>query len=399
MANLHDYYFRQRVTELELDEGFEFLEQADRDFVVDWDFPGLSQGAVVSEQGVPNLTVDVSNGVAYSNAGERIDIDSTPVLDLSVDENSVSTEPAVPGNSVVISIFVEFARALSDPRIDGNSATVYFNRFESFNFVIRTGSEAASPGGGAEEAFINANGSALDPNLILIADVIRANGQTTISNSDIYTTRTEYVFRLTAGGLSLTAGTAREAVQAMLQELEDHVTNVGAAHPADTVSFDPSGVPAAWSALAAATQVQAAIEAMLDDLVQSSGVVGATLVGVNGTIAGFAGTPTTVQAAFDDLFNGVGQIGFSASGGYEFNTDVAIGNNMTVDGTLTHTSSGENVMFDATTSQGIYSGAGTPEGVQVAAEGSLYFGNGAVYLKMPGTGTDNTGWAAISDFA
>lgn len=310
MADLHDYHFRQRVTELELDEGFEFLEQADRDLCLDWDFSGVAQGMTIQEQGIPNLTVDVSEGVAYSKAGERIGIDPTPTLDLSVDENAISTEPGTPGNSLVISIFVEFARVLTDPRIDGNAATVFFNRFESFNFVIRKGPEAASPGVGAEEAFINANGSPLDPNLILIGDVLRANGQTALTNSDIFLTRRENTFKLTAGALDLDAGTAKQAVQAMLQELSDHINDVAGAHDADAVAFDNTGVPAAWSAVGAATQVQAALDGVIDDLGQTTSVSGAELVGFEAGQSTWAlGTnlvSTDAQAAIDEIVDSLG---------------------------------------------------------------------------------------------
>lgn len=290
MANLHDYFFRQRVSEQELDEGFEFLEIADQNLCVDWDFPGIAQGMNVGEEGVPSLNVEVSAGTAYTNSGERIRVPGLQVVDVSVDENSNSTEPAVPGNSLVITIFAEFTRALSDPRIDGNSQVVFFERFEDFQFVVRKGSEAVTPGGGAEAAFIQANGVANDTTLIRVVDILRANGQTQIFNADIFeNVLREDAFVLTAGTLSVRAGTAEQSDQANLQELSDHINDIANAHGADSVDYDSTSIAAAWSALKAAAEVQAAIDGIEDDLSQASGVDGASLIGFDASGSNFVG--------------------------------------------------------------------------------------------------------------
>lgn len=276
MANLHDYYFRQRVTEAELDEGFEFLEDADRSQNVDADLVGVLSGLDVAEDsGGASLNVEVATGTAYSKDGERIRVVGTQTVDVSVDEDSVSTEPALPGNSLVITIFASFERVLGDPRTDGNSATVYFDRFEGYELIVRRGAEAASPGVGTEETFINTNGVANDPSAIRLCDIIRANGQTTIANADIYTTRREDAFRFTAGALSVNAGTPEESDQALLQ----HIVNV--VNGTTAVEYDPTNlpVPGTWSALAAAGTVQAAIDGIVDDLGQVTAVMGASLIG------------------------------------------------------------------------------------------------------------------------
>ena len=49
MSNRLDYYFRQRVTEAELDLGFAELEQADQNQVADLGFTGVLANAVVSQ--------------------------------------------------------------------------------------------------------------------------------------------------------------------------------------------------------------------------------------------------------------------------------------------------------------------------------------------------------------
>ena len=71
MADRLDYFFRQRVTEAELDLGFELLERAERNLPADLAFVGVVAGAVVSQHApVPDLTVDVSGpGIVYDQLG------------------------------------------------------------------------------------------------------------------------------------------------------------------------------------------------------------------------------------------------------------------------------------------------------------------------------------------
>jgi hypothetical protein len=46
MADRVDFYFRQRVTEAELDLAFALLEKADRDLAADLNIYGIVSGAV-----------------------------------------------------------------------------------------------------------------------------------------------------------------------------------------------------------------------------------------------------------------------------------------------------------------------------------------------------------------
>src|SRR4051794_10821493 len=146
MANRLDYFFRQRLTEAELDLGFAALEQADHDLAADLGFVGVLANAVVSPHApVPNLTVDVSGpGSALDQLGQRIFFSSLQNVNVAQDDNAVSTEVSAAGKEKIVSVFVKFDRALSDPRIDGNSLTVFFRRDESFKFSVAQGAEAAA---------------------------------------------------------------------------------------------------------------------------------------------------------------------------------------------------------------------------------------------------------------
>ena len=178
MASRTDYYYRQRVTEAELDLGFELLEQADRDIARDIGVFGVINEMVASEKvAVPDLTLDVTApGLAYDQLGQRIYFGTAQNVDLSTDLNGVSTDVQNPGNEKIVSLFVKFSRSLSDPRTDGNSQVVYFRRDESYEFVVRQGAEAA-PGTTVPPP--------LQPDEILVVDAKRTYGQTQIFNADL----------------------------------------------------------------------------------------------------------------------------------------------------------------------------------------------------------------------
>ncbi len=193
MANRRDYYFKQPVTEAELDEGFDLLEQADRAIMGDLGLFGIMQNVDATEKsGTPDLSVDVSGpGVGYDQDGQRLAFSgSSQNVDVSVDEGAASTAVATPGNEKWLSIFLAFDRLLGDPRTDGTGVTVFFDRDESFAFNVVQGAEA---GGGA----------AVRPSLrsdeILVADVLIDFGLTQVFNANVSKTRTELLVRTTGG--------------------------------------------------------------------------------------------------------------------------------------------------------------------------------------------------------
>src|ERR1700682_4986186 len=173
MSNRLDYYFRQRVTEAELDLGFAELEQANQNQAADLGFTGVLANAVVSQHApVADLTIDVSGpGAILDQLGQRICFSALQNVNVAQDDNGVSTDVSGAGKEKVVSVFVKFDRALSDPRVDGNSLTVFFRRDESFKFIVVQGAEAPA-------------GTAIPPPLrsdaILLADVTRSFGQTQV---------------------------------------------------------------------------------------------------------------------------------------------------------------------------------------------------------------------------
>lgn len=307
MSSRLDYYFRQKVTESELDLGFEMLEQADRDFARDIGIFGLIEGIVASEKaGVPDISVDVSGpGYAYDQLGQRIVLPAAQNVSLANDLNAVPTAVQDPGNEKIISLFVKFDRALSDLRTDGNSQQVYFRRDESFRFVVRQGGEAPA-------------GTAAPPPLqsdeILIVDATRSYGQTQILNANLSPNpdvpgdlgrRQNFIFAhaasvaIDSGGFN-TLDPVTDDVQSALQEIDDELTDhFGATarhHAAADIDFVPHGN-------VASTDVQSAIGEVIDELAATA-TPGAGLVGYGGGSSWLDGTTnpaTTVEAQLDKI--------------------------------------------------------------------------------------------------
>lgn len=276
MSNRKDYYFLQNVTEAELDAGFDDLEQADFNFAVDLGLIGIVEGQGVSEKsGTPDLSVDVAAGTAYSKQGERINIVGTQNVDVSEDDAEVSTAVGSPGNEKWVSVFATFDRALSDPRIDGNSVSVFHVRDESFAFSVVQGTEAAI-------------GAATRPTIpsdkVLLADVRLENGDTQVLDAEIYTDRREDAFASETGSVSITAGTVSAAVDALVSELSGHVDGGGSLHAATSIDYAGSGNWANGSGLTGSpTTVEAAIDQIVADLASiGSGDSGASRIGLHG---------------------------------------------------------------------------------------------------------------------
>jgi hypothetical protein len=217
MASRRDYYFRQLVSEAELDAGFAGLEDADRQSIIDVGNVGIVSGLTVTQEGSPSLFVQVAAGVAYDQAGERMNVPTLQNLTCALDENGLTTAVTTPGNSKSLAIFLEFDRALTDPRIDGNGDTVYFVRAESFKLNVVQSAEAVSP-----------TLVPLRSDQILLADVTHAYGATTIVTGNIDTSRRQDVLRTSGSPFAIIAGNAAGGVDATLSALNAYVAEVAA---------------------------------------------------------------------------------------------------------------------------------------------------------------------------
>lgn len=311
-----DWFFRQLVTSDELDGAFDDVEDADHYQNVDADLVGIMSGLEVTENDTPDLSVKVAIGTAYDKTGKRIRVTPLQYWDITYDETLTPTLPPA-GDERIVSIFAKFKRVESDPRTDGNSNTVYFIQSESFELVTRMGSAVTPP--------TTPTPPSLDSEAILLCDILRTNPQTQILDSDIdLTTRREEVFRLSTASLDVLEGTAEEMGQALLDEIEAIVAG-GAAQIGYT---DGSGGWADTTGISA-TNVQDAIDEIVDDLADNGSASGAGKLGFQAAQSSWRDTTqlaaTDVQAAIDEIVDSLAKYGLNNDGGrlvgYEGNSN------------------------------------------------------------------------------
>lgn len=294
MSSRVDWYFRQRVTEAELDLAFDELEQADWNLASDLGVYGVISGAVaVPHSPVPNLSIGLTApGRAYDRLGRRVFLAAGTTVDCSKDLNGTPTEVVAPNAERWLSVFLRFARQLSDPRTDGNNQTVYFRRDEACEVVVRQGAAAAAG---------QAQRPDLEPDELLVCDVHRTVGQTQIIVADIDSSRRQaFVFAPADavsvasaqwGALPDNATNVQTALDGADAVIEGHLAGTANRHSASDILLYKQG-------FIAGGDVQAGFQQLVDGLAATaSGVAGATHVGARAV----SGTPYALAAGNVDL--------------------------------------------------------------------------------------------------
>ena len=114
-----DYYYKQLVSESDLDLGFDDCENAMWKLAQDVGLFGAVTGGELTETNPVSMSLLASGPlVAYDQAGRRIYYGPIATVDCSIDEDGNPTIPSA-GKQRWIMITAEFARNLSDPRVDG----------------------------------------------------------------------------------------------------------------------------------------------------------------------------------------------------------------------------------------------------------------------------------------
>jgi hypothetical protein len=262
MSDLLNFYFRQRVTEAELDLAFELLEKADRNLAADLGVFGVVSGAVPAPHSpVADLSIDLTAPArAYDHLGQRIYFGTGQTVNCAVDHSGIPTDVVSAGNERWLGIFLRFRRQLSDPRTDGNSQQVYFRRDESFEIVVRQ--DAQAPIGTAPKP-------ALVDSELLICDVRRRAGQTQIVASDIDTSRRQAFIFAQAGAVAANSAlwsvlqpagaTVQSALDEADAELQAHFSAADRRHAAAAIDVNPHG-------FVTATNLQSAVDELVDAL-------------------------------------------------------------------------------------------------------------------------------------
>lgn len=293
MASRVDFYFRQRVTEAELDLAFQLLEDADRNLASDIGLFGIVTGAVPAPHApVADLTIDLTAPTrAYDRLGQRIAYGTGQRVDLALDHTGIPTEVRTSTNERWIGVFLKFDRLLSDPRTDGHSSRVFFRREESFALVVRQAPEG--PIGSAPRV-------PLEDDELLVCDVLRRAGATQIAATDIDVTRRQAFVLAHAEAVGVLARlwtvlprdvtTVQSTFDAIDRLLEAHVLGVSLQHRSTDIVHAPV-------APLRALNVGAALGEILDRLASRvDGAPGSALVGADA----IPGTPSGIAAGSVD---------------------------------------------------------------------------------------------------
>jgi hypothetical protein len=241
----HDFYFHEKVTSGTLDTLISRVETAVQNIYQDLGITGIVNGLVVTEHDSPaDLTVDITAGQVINSNYERVDVTSSVNLDVSVDEDGVTTEVASPGNEKWLSIFADFTTVSSTPRIDGEGNTVYTEVADSYELNVVQGEEDVSP-----------SRPALRAGSILLADILLVEAQTQVQDGDMSTSRRENAFVLTGSTYDIDSTTISGALQTII----DSTT-------AASITYDGSGYWANGSSDVSAGTVEEALDEIVSDL-------------------------------------------------------------------------------------------------------------------------------------
>ena len=349
MADMRDFYYRQKVSEGELDSAFSGLETADKNAAIDFDFAARddpdpsakgNHGGIMWGWGLAlsgGMDVTIQPGAGYDEDGQRVATTAVQVLNCSNDGYTAigagglptgsDTDPGV-GNERWLSVFIVFDRSLSDARYDGYNNLVYFARDESFKFRVKAGPTGVLGS--------NPSKPAREFGEILLDDVRVTNsgGTPSIAAIDlgVTTRRKEYYFDytgsnsplapLTSDPLSIKGkGNPRDVMAATIELLNDHVGGVAHNHSGQHVGWTSAGH--LWAdnetgTMGTAAAISEGLWYAIDDLAskQPEGAprAGASCIGIR-ALAGVAsaqdsGTPanlsqTTLQDAIEGLLQAI----------------------------------------------------------------------------------------------
>ena len=270
--DIFDWYFKQIVTQSQMDWAFDRVQNAMHGISLDTDMLGILDGLDPQQHApTPDKNVDVVGpGVAYDPEGQRIYVaDTLSVVDCSQDEFGTNTDPPTAGWWRYISIFVRFERDLTEPALDGNNVVVYTKQLEDAEFFVRIGAEAATGPGAVPPPLMN--------DAVLLVDILVQQGFTAILNTDMDFSRREDWVRFAGATIGdRVYGTSKEATEDMLALIDAW----GGALPFTFTSTWFGAAPVLGPA-PPPTTIQTALDAIVFDLAQAGpGPSGSDLIGV-----------------------------------------------------------------------------------------------------------------------
>jgi len=320
LSDRFNWFFRQLVSESEMDGADSALEGADRNFAVDFEFgvgtlgseyggittSGLDLVVAIVGATQPVATgVRVYAGVAYDSSGRRVPhspvsystIDARRAGSTTIGETGLMLLPDGPdiqplaGFERWLSIFIVSGRLLDDPRIDGAGDPVYYEEGESFQFYVKAGALYALSGAPAIPD------PPLESGKVLLADlkITNTGGDLEYQTPDVQ--RRQDWLRATSVAtfpyFTLVAGNPRFAIREVLRYLNQHVAGLAGRQLASTIDYE-GGSPWIDGTTNPATSVEGQLDKIIEDLKkQTAGTSGAHKIGA----AAVAGAPLSLIAS------------------------------------------------------------------------------------------------------
>ncbi len=303
MSSRLSYYYRQKVSEDELNLGFALLEKADHDLAADLGIFGIVSGAIPTQhEPVADLSIDLTAPArGYDRMGQRLFFGTGQTINCAVDHAGVPTDIATAGQERWLGVFLRFTRLLADPRTDGHSRQVFFRQEESFEIIARQGIQG--PAGAALRV-------PLEDDELLICDIRLISGQSQITDKDIDTSRRQsFVFaRASAIGVAPELWKAlvpkTPTVQSALDDadnvLSEHLTASARRHRAQDIDYVPRR-------FISSSNVKGALDDVVDKLSSATpGASGADRIGVEEAIGIPGGLAAgSVGSQIRDLLSGL----------------------------------------------------------------------------------------------
>lgn len=205
---MYEFYYKQIVTEGEMNALANGIQQAVYDCARDIDENGVFQGLDVLEETPNSTSVQIGAGVAKVQAtGERCYNPILAVFACDQDEFGAPTySDLLPGEGRWTSVFIRFKRNLSDPRVDGYGMPIWYNQAEGYEFFLHNGTKGLI----ANKDTLGRPGTITTA--VRLADIWFESGSTNISAADIDYSRREDFYRQTVNGVSIASGSPKTAL-------------------------------------------------------------------------------------------------------------------------------------------------------------------------------------------
>jgi hypothetical protein len=292
-----DHFFGETVTEATLDQSFDWAEDADQALASDAGMVGIHLGLAVSEQAVPDLTVQITGGAATGPSGERIYVAApTTTVSCAVDRYGQPTTVGMAGWERWCALYARFTRNATDPAVDDNGVTVYTKQYEAVEFLVEQGVDALI---GA------ATRPALLADAVHLCDFRLVNAQTAVTNGDLDLTRRGDWLRMVLGNLSTTVvyGTPQAACEALWTAIDALAASTGGAL-VGVADYTTANAHVTWAGATAQDALEATADAIDGHIVGAAPNHPASAI----STAVIAGTPeseaapSTVQAVLTNVF-------------------------------------------------------------------------------------------------